>query len=1094
MSSDAGTTWTPVGGAVTTGTDVSSVLVNGQNMFVASRANGSDVINTGLFRSTDGGASFIKISGSGGLPTGAITSLASDPSNANRIYAAVTNAGIFRSDNLGKTWTNITPPGSGVGTLTGNIQLSVGAGGQSLFVAVANSDDQRRTTILYSVWRTLDQGGTWQNMGGQGSGPGQGLPGTIENGAFVGINKQGQANNNLALRADPNNPNIVYVSGDAQPPWNFVNSSTTRGPFPNQIGAPLESASIFRGDASLPLGSPPAVGNWLPATPSQAQWLPITDNFAASGTTPHADSRSMVFDASGNLLETNDGGIYRRTMPQSSNGAWTSLIGNLQVTEMFSVTYDNNTHTLFSGNQDNGSGAQQTNANGTPSGTWIAQLGADGGTTAVNDSNPNFSVRYMSEQRLGNFTRVEVDPNNNVIETVPTNLKVKEADGTIVSFDDYENSHNSSSPNQAPLRVNPDNMSMLAIGTQIVYLATDNVSGTLSQDLVFTPINAVAFDSPVGDIAYGRPGNANLLLAAEGANLHLSTTLQPDSFTKLNYPGSNTITGVFINPNSDKTFYVADGTTFRSTSDAGTNWFNGPSFYQLRSLQFISQNSVNEVVVGGYGTLYAARDTDLYNWYSLKGNLPNTFVWSMDYSKQDDTLVVGTLGRGAFSVTNASTLLPATTPTSVDAGWLRLLNAGSGDQTLNGGTVQNPDSATLPFNFTLTTQGGTFDTSVANPTTQTISTITGVISGPGSLTVTGTSNLSLQNNNTYEGGTILNGGTVMVTSDANLGEASGGLTFGGGTLQTGAAFTSARSITLMPDGGTWDTNGFNSTLSGVISGSGTFSKDGDGILTLTGINTYSGGTLLNGGILKVSQDANLGAATGPVSFSGGTLQAAGALTSSRTLVVQGSGAFDTGTYASVFNGELFGYGTFTQKGSGSLTLNGDGSAFVGTYTVSSGAFTLNNTLGSTLAPCSLVINPGSTWTGSGSLVGSLNLQGDGSGFTGSVVVPAASTLSGNGALSGSLNLLGNGAGFGGTYTVTQGTFSLDNTLGGPPAPANVLINPGALMTGSGTLVGSLTNRGTISPGHSPGTLSVVGSFTQTASGTYIGRDRLARQL
>ena len=150
--------------------------------------------------------------------------------------------------------------------------------------------------------------------------------------------------------------------------------------------------------------------------------------------------------------------------------------------------------------------------------------------------------------------------------------------------------------------------------------------------------------------------------------------------------------------------------------------------------------------------------------------------------------MVGTLGRGAFSVANASTLMPATTPTSVDAGWLRLLNAGSGDQTLNGGTVQNPDSATLPFNFTLTTQGGTFDTSVANPTTQTISTLTGVISGPGSLTVTGNGNLSLQSNNTYEGGTILNGGTVMVTSDANLGAASGGLTFGGGTLQTGASF------------------------------------------------------------------------------------------------------------------------------------------------------------------------------------------------------------------------------------------------------------------------------------------------------------------
>ena len=49
-------------------------------------------------------------------------------------------------------------------------------------------------------------------------------------------------------------------------------------------------------------------------------------------------------------------------------------------------------------------------------------------------------------------------------------------------------------------------------------------------------------------------------------------------------------------------------------------------------------------------------------------------------------------------------------------------------------------------------------------------------------------------------------------------------------------------------------------------------------------------------------------------------------------------------------------------------MGGDGSPFVGTYTVNCGAFTLNNALGSTLAPCSLVINPGTTWSGSGSLV------------------------------------------------------------------------------------------------------------------------------
>lgn len=173
FSSDAGVTWKSVGGAITANTDVSSVVVNGQNMFVASRSSYAAEV-TGLFRSTDGGTSFIQISGSGGLPLGSITSLASDPSNPNRLYAALQNSGIFRSDDLGKTWTNITPANSGIGASTANIQLSVGANGQSLFMAQAAplgmTSTGKTAIVLQSVWRSLDRGATWQNMGRQGDG------------------------------------------------------------------------------------------------------------------------------------------------------------------------------------------------------------------------------------------------------------------------------------------------------------------------------------------------------------------------------------------------------------------------------------------------------------------------------------------------------------------------------------------------------------------------------------------------------------------------------------------------------------------------------------------------------------------------------------------------------------------------------------------------------------------------------------------------------------------------------------------------------------------------------------------------------------
>ncbi len=102
----------------------------------------------------------------------------------------------------------------------------------------------------------------------------------------------------------------------------------------------------------------------------------------------------MTLRPTGNLLETNDGGVYRRLDPHASTGAWTSLIGNLQVTEMYSIAYDSNTHTLIYGAQDNGAGMQALSG-GAPIPTWDALLLADGGKTARPRPPPRlFAVVY----------------------------------------------------------------------------------------------------------------------------------------------------------------------------------------------------------------------------------------------------------------------------------------------------------------------------------------------------------------------------------------------------------------------------------------------------------------------------------------------------------------------------------------------------------------------------------------------------------------------------------------------------------------------------------------------------------------------------
>ena len=79
----------------------------------------------------------------------------------------------------------------------------------------------------------------------------------------------------------------------------------------------------------------------------------------------------------------------------------------------------------------------------------------------------------------------------------------------------------------------------------------------------------------------------------------------------------------------------------------------------------------------------------------------------------------------------------------------------------------------------------------------------------------------------------------------------------------------------------------------------------------------------------------------------------------------------------------------------------------------------------------------------------------------------------------------------GTLTLNSGTSTYADTIAvsagglnvqGNYANAPVIVQSGGTLSGTGT-IGNVTNSGTVSPGNSPGTLNVVGSYTQTAGGT-----------
>ena len=158
-----------------------------------------------------------------------------------------------------------------------------------------------------------------------------------------------------------------------------------------------------------------------------------------------------------------------------------------------------------------------------------------------------------------------------------------------------------------------------------------------------------------------------------------------------------------------------------------------------------------------------------------------------------------------------------------------------------------------------------------------------LISGSGSVSQVGAGTTTLTGINTYTGGTSIMTGVLRISSDANLGDTAGGLSITGGTLDTTADITSARAIALNGPGRFQTDAGTTLTLNGVVSGNGSLSKSGDGTLVLTGANTYAGGALIQGGELRISSDANLGAAGSGLGMSGGTLHTTADIASARAV-------------------------------------------------------------------------------------------------------------------------------------------------------------------------------------------------------------------
>jgi fibronectin-binding autotransporter adhesin len=414
--------------------------------------------------------------------------------------------------------------------------------------------------------------------------------------------------------------------------------------------------------------------------------------------------------------------------------------------------------------------------------------------------------------------------------------------------------------------------------------------------------------------------------------------------------------------------------------------------------------------------------------------------------------------------------------TIIEGGYLTLANAqaaGTGEVKINGGTL-NLLNISLANTVSLATAASFVQMDMVyadgSPYTATLS---GVVSGSGTLVKTGRGDLKLSGSNTYTGGSSINAGCLVLASSTAAG--TGQVLLNGGVLKLAQNLNVANAVALQANRSVVEmsvtyANGspYSSTLSGVISGAGTLVKVGAGELRLSGASTYTGGTSVEGGYLTLASSQAAG--TGEVKLAGGTLSllnvAVGnaiALSSSSSTVQMDLLYANGSPYVATLNGVVSGSGTLVKTGRADLKLN-SANTYTGGTMINAGRILVAH--GQSLGTGAVTFNGGAV-----TLSNNVNLANAAQvvATQGEVTVEGTASAILSGGVSGSGTLLKSGAGTlvlagnltsTGGLSVAAGSLVVQGMVGGPTTVAS-----GALLAGTGSLgTTSLAAGAELNPG------------------------------
>ena len=260
-------------------------------------------------------------------------------------------------------------------------------------------------------------------------------------------------------------------------------------------------------------------------------------------------------------------------------------------------------------------------------------------------------------------------------------------------------------------------------------------------------------------------------------------------------------------------------------------------------------------------------------------------------------------GNGTWNTANTNwTVADGSTNSAWKQGFA-VFEATAGTVTL----AQNETMAGLEFvstGYLITSSNGSTITAAAGTILEAGTGVSGTIGvgivGAGDVTVTNLGTVILTAANTYTGGTTISGGTLQIGNGGTTGSVVG-------AIVNNSALVLNRSDDLF--------------FANPISGTGSFEKMGADQVTITGTNTYTGGTIIDAGTLVIGDGTTNGSITGPVANSG-------ALSFNRSDAIS-------------FGGVISGSGSLTQAGSGTLRLSAI-NTYTGITNISAGTLQLGN--------------------------------------------------------------------------------------------------------------------------------------------------------